>query len=89
MDKKQKSFEEDTKQKSESEPILSKYKAPSTKADKQIAEEEEERKKRVLKEKQRMQGKVIPSRGDEQHERNLVLIATKGVVTLFNTVSEY
>ena len=36
-----------------------------------------------------MQGRIIPSRGDEQHERNLVLIATKGVVTLFNTVSEY
>ena len=36
-----------------------------------------------------MQGRVIPSRNEEQHERSLVLIATKGVVQLFNTVSDF
>ena len=31
----------------------------------------------------------MPKRGEEDHERSLVLIATKGVVQLFNTVSEF
>ena len=51
--------------------------------------EEEQRLARVAKEKQRQQGRVIPSRNEEKYERNLVLIATKGVVQLFNTVSDY
>ena len=36
-----------------------------------------------------MQGRKVPSRDDEKHERSLVLVATKGVVQLFNTVSDF
>ena len=43
-------------------------------------------KKRVETEKKRMQGRKVPSRGEEKYERNLMLVATKGVVQLFNTV---
>ena len=50
---------------------------------------EELRKKRIETEKKRMQGRKVPSREDEKHERALVLVATKGVVQLFNTVSDF
>ena len=36
-----------------------------------------------------MQGRKVPDRTEEKHERSLILIATKGVVQLFNTVSEF
>ena len=36
-----------------------------------------------------MQGRKVPSRDEDKHERSLVLIATKGVVQLFNTVSDF
>ena len=81
--------QEDSKENKVADPILSKYKAPTVKADAVILNEEQERKKRVLKEKQRVKGRIIPKRGEEEHERSLVLIATKGVVQLFNTVSEF
>lgn len=34
-------------------------------------------------------GRHIPTVDDEDHERELQIIATKGVVQLFNTVSEF
>jgi hypothetical protein len=42
-----------------------------------------------LKEKQRLQGFKIPTVDEEDYEKELVRIATKGVVELFNTVSEF
>ena len=78
----EKSFTEDA-------PILSKYRNPATKVDQATADETALRSKRLLKEKIRSQGRVKPVMGNEQYERDLVLIATKGVVQLFNTVSEF
>ena len=77
------------KEDGDDETILSKYKAPAARADNSNRTELEEKKKRALKEKQRSIGRKVPSRGNEDHERGLVLIATKGVVQLFNTVSEF
>ncbi len=34
-------------------------------------------------------GRRIPTADDEEHERELQIIATRGVVQLFNTVSEF
>ena len=45
--------------------------------------------KQQLKDKIRRQGRTMPKQGEEQHERSLMLIATKGVVQLFNSVSEF
>ena len=36
-----------------------------------------------------MQGRALPKQGDDQRERELMRIATKGVVELFNTVAEF
>ena len=38
---------------------------------------------------QRAQGRKIPEASTEDHERNLIRLATKGVVELFNTVCEF
>ena len=73
-----KEFKEDKQP--ESAPILSKYKKPSASVEKDNIKEEQERLARIKREKQRMQGRVMPSRDEEDHERGLVLIATKGVV---------
>lgn len=70
-------------------PILSKYKGPINKAEDAIREEELERAKKIAKEVIHSQGRKLPQRGEEDYERNLVLVATRGVVQLFNTVSEY
>ena len=34
-------------------------------------------------------GRLLPTKADNEHERNLQIIATKGVVQLFNAVAEY
>ena len=70
-------------------PILSKYKKPAALAQAERTKEEEERERKLLKERQRAQGRKIPDVADEEHERNLVRLATKGVVELFNTVREF
>ena len=70
-------------------PILSKYKKPAAVAQAEKTKEEEERENKLRKDMQRAQGRRIPSKADEEHERNLIRIATKGVVELFNTVREF
>lgn len=53
------------------------------------AEKEKDRQRRKLHEKLRTMGRVVPSRDDMDHERELQIIATKGVVQLFNAVAEF
>ena len=62
------------------EPILQKYKRPEVAADAEKALEDEEKAKRLAKEKQRRQGRMMPSRDGETYEKSLVLVATKGIV---------
>lgn len=71
------------------EPILAKYKRPSKEVTQENLKEAELRKKRLEKEKIRLMGRHIPTADDEEHERELAIIATRGVVQLFNTVSEF
>ena len=53
------------------------------------AVEDEAHKKRLLKEKQRLMGRRIPTKAENEHERDLQIIATKGVVQLFNAVADF
>ena len=71
------------------EPILAKYKRPSKEVSEEQRRESEMRAKRAEKERVRLMGRHIPTGEDEAHERELQIIATKGVVQLFNTVSEF
>lgn len=71
------------------EPILAKYKRPSKEVTEENKKEAELRKKRLEKEKIRLMGRHIPTGDDEEHERELAIVATRGVVQLFNTVSEF
>ena len=71
------------------EPILAKYKKRSREVEEERKASEDLAKKRALKEKQRLMGRVLPTRLDNDHERELQIIATKGVVQLFNAVSEF
>lgn len=34
-------------------------------------------------------GRIIPSKDNNEHERELQILATKGVVQLFNAVAEF
>lgn len=90
---KSKKFESDSDQDgaepAKAEPILSKYRKPAADAERERKEEEVARLRRIKKEKQRLQGRVFPKKDDEEHERTLIRMATKGVVQLFNTVSEF
>ena len=60
--------------------ILSKYRKPAKEAAKDKKLEEIEKAKRIAKEKQRLMGRKVPEREQEPHERELMRIATKGVV---------
>ena len=71
------------------QPILAKYKRPSKEVTEEQRKESELRQKRLEKEKIRLMGRHIPTGEDEEHERELQIIATRGVVQLFNTVSEF
>ena len=84
------------------EPILAKYKRPAKEVTEEQTKENELKQKRLDKEKLRLMGRHIPTAADEEHERELAIIATKGgmtfvpltflitlVVQLFNTVSEF
>ena len=71
------------------QPILAKYKRPSKEISEELRVEAELRKKQAAKEKIRLMGRHIPTVDDEEHERELQIIATKGVVQLFNTVAEF
>ena len=62
------------------QPILAKYKRPSKEVSEEQRLEAEMRKKRAEKERIRLMGRHIPTAEDEEHERELQIIATKGVV---------
>ena len=59
---------------------MTKYKKPAVLAAQDKEKEDEERKQRLAKEKQRMMGRKMPSKADAKHERELMRLATKGVV---------
>ena len=85
-------FEEDgsgQKKTKRVDPILSKYKAPINKAEEALRQEDLLKAKKLEKEKIRMQGRKIPKAIEQEYERSLMLVATKGVVQLFNSVSEF
>ena len=46
-------------------------------------------KKRIAKERQRLMGRVIPTKLEYEAERELQIVATRGVIQLFNAVSEF
>lgn len=71
------------------ETVLTKYKKKERDLNATLAEEEAETKKRHLKEQMRLMGRAIPNKHDDERERSLQIIATKGVVQLFNAVAEY
>ena len=54
-----------------------------------LRDKEKDRKLRLLREKLRTMGRVLPSKDDLERERELQIIATKGVVQLFNAVAEF
>ncbi len=70
-------------------PILTKYKKPERDVEEERKTEEADRVKRAERERQRLQGRGFPKQSEEGRERELMRIATKGVVELFNTVAEF
>lgn len=68
---------------------MAKYKKKARDLDALKAKEEIERKKQALKEKQRLMGRRLPTKEDNERERNLAIIATKGIVQLFNAVADF
>ena len=68
---------------------MAKYKKKARDLDAAKAVEDAEKKKSNLKEKQRLMGRRIPTRDDAEKERSLAIIATRGVVSLFNAVAEF
>ena len=69
--------------------VLVKYKKKERDIEERKAEEDAELKKRQAKERQRLMGRRLPTKDDNEHERELQIIATKGVVQLFNAVAEF
>ena len=59
-------------------PILSKYKKPAKEASEELKREQQEKAKRLEKEKLRLMGRHLPSAVDEERERELQIIATRG-----------
>ena len=73
----------------ENETILAKYKKKARDLDAAKEQEEADKKKAAKKEQQRLMGRRIPTKADAEKERALAIIATRGVVQLFNAVSEF
>ena len=71
------------------EVILAKYQKKARDLAEQKEREAAEHKRRILKEKMRLLGRVIPTKDEAERERELQIIATKGVIQLFNAVSEF
>ena len=69
--------------------VLVKYKKKERDIEEQKSKEDAEIKKRQAKERQRLMGRRMPTKDDNEHERELQIIATKGVVQLFNAVAEF
>lgn len=68
---------------------LLKYKKKARDLDEKLAQEDADHKKRILKEQRRLMGRLLPTKSEIEHERSLQIIATRGVVQLFNAVAEY
>ena len=68
---------------------LAKYKKKQRDLDTKKAEEDAAHRKRQQKEERRLMGRLMPTKAEADYERDLQIIATKGVVQLFNAVSEY
>ena len=68
-------------------PILSRNSRPFKLIEKERKEEKEKRTKILEKEQRHQQGRSFPSLETHEYEKNLQIIATKGVVRLFNAVS--
>ena len=68
---------------------LSKYKKKTRELDARKEQEEEAQKRRQQKEQRRLMGRLLPTKAEVEYERELQIIATKGVVQLFNAVAEY
>jgi 5'-3' exonuclease len=68
---------------------LSNYKKPARLAMQEKKAEDREMKKRIAKERQRLIGRVIPTKLEYEAERELQIVATRGVIQLFNAVSEF
>jgi hypothetical protein len=68
-------------------PILSKNLRPFKNLAKSLEEQKSKKEKLLTSEKLRKQGRVFPSLDENEYEKNLQMIATKGVVRLFNAVS--
>lgn len=66
---------------------MSKNFRPFKLLEKERLKEKEMKLRLVVKDKIRRQGRTIPSKEENDYERNLQMIATKGVVRLFNAVS--
>lgn len=64
----------------EGDAVLSKYKKKTRDLDTQIAAEEVEKKKKYAKEQARLMGRMLPTKAEDEHERELQIVATKGVV---------
>lgn len=61
-------------------PVLPKYKKKERDLNETIAQQDAETKKRYQKEQMRLMGRAIPNKHDDEKERALQIIATKGVV---------
>ena len=57
---------------------MSKYKKPAKEASEELKREQQEKTKRLEKEKLRLMGRHLPSAVDEERERELQIIATRG-----------
>jgi hypothetical protein len=60
--------------------ILSRYKRPAAIVQEEKEKEDVEMKKRIAKEKQRLMGRLMPTRLEHEYERELAIIATRGVI---------
>lgn len=67
-------------------PILSKNSRPFKLLEKEKKRERDEKNRLHEKDQVRKQGRCLPCKEEAQYERNLQMIATKGVVRLFNAV---
>jgi Rrp15p len=80
MNKKIMEDESDTPKPEAADVTLVKYKKKVRDLDDKLAKEDAENKKRLLKEQRRLMGRIMPTKADNEYERSLQIIATKGVV---------
>ncbi|CDW82911.1 UNKNOWN [Stylonychia lemnae] len=73
-----KKLDESTVQAVKDGPILAKYKKPAKEVSEEKQRENEMKQKRQEKERIRIMGRTIPTAEDEERERELQIIATKG-----------